>query len=77
MNNNRLAALMNKLTDQADFADLLTPAERALNKIRLGHADGRVRVADTRLCRTGCAAPLSGPTHAARANSDLVAFRPQ
>jgi len=39
---NRLAALMNKLTDHTVFADLIKPVERVLNKIRLGHADGRV-----------------------------------
>jgi len=33
---------MNKLTDHTVFADLLKPAKQALNKLRLGHADGRV-----------------------------------
>jgi hypothetical protein len=42
MKDNRLASLMNKLTDHTVFADLLKPVERALNKIRLGHAEGRV-----------------------------------
>ena len=42
MTNNRLTALMNKLTDQTVFADLLKPVERALDTIRLGHADGRI-----------------------------------
>ncbi len=42
MHENRLAALMNKLTDHTVFADLIKPVERVLNKIRLGHADGRV-----------------------------------
>lgn len=42
MNDNRLTSLMNKLTDHTVFADLLKPVERALDKIRLGHADGRV-----------------------------------
>jgi len=42
MNNDRLASLMYKLTHHTVFADLLKPVERALDKIRLGHADGRV-----------------------------------
>ena len=40
MKSNRLTALMNKLTNHTVFADLLKPVERALNNIRLGHADG-------------------------------------
>jgi len=42
MKNNRLTALMNKLTDHTVFADLLKPVERALTHMRLGHADGHV-----------------------------------
>lgn len=42
MNTNRLAALMSKLTNHTVFADLLKPVERALDKIRLGPAEGRV-----------------------------------
>jgi len=42
MNSNRLTAVMNKLTDHTVFADLIKPVERALDKMRLGHADGPV-----------------------------------
>ena len=42
MKSNRLTAVMKKLTDHTVFADLMKPMERALNRIRLGHADGPV-----------------------------------
>lgn len=42
MISDRLDAVMKTLTDGTVFADLLEPVERALKKIRLGHAEGPV-----------------------------------
>ena len=42
MNANRLDAVMKTLADGTVFADLLEPVEPALNKIRLGYAEGPV-----------------------------------